>query len=98
MQQKSLKCPSRNATNFFPILHPTVLIKPGISGLISGVSGLQRPEFPDLYPEFPPEYPKSGVSGLIPGVFPRSIPNPEYLGYFPEYLGLTAFSPQKLKS
>src|SRR6185437_2234339 len=71
MQQQPLKCPSRNTTNLpqiYPILHPTVLLKPGISGFIPGVSGFRNTEFPGLYPEFCPEFPKPGVSGLIPGV------------------------------
>ena len=56
MQQQSLKCPSRNTTNLpqiYPILHPTVLLKPGISGFIPGVSEFTNPEYPGLNPEFP---------------------------------------------
>ena len=87
MQQQSLKCPSRNTTKLpqiYTILPPTVLLKPGISGFIPGVSGFRNPEFraytrsftrsvpnpeyPGLYPEFRPEFSKPGVSGLIPGV------------------------------
>src|SRR6185312_13498311 len=101
MQQQSLTCPSRNTINLpqiYPILHPTVLIKPGISGFISGVFGLRSPEFPGLYPEFPPEYPKPGVSGLIPGISPGVFKNPEHPGLYPESPDPTAFSPQKLKS
>jgi len=72
MQQQSLKCPSRNTTNLpqiYPILHPTVLLKPGISGLIPGVSGFR----------------KSGVSGPIPGVSPGVSQNPEFPGLYPEF-------------
>ena len=42
--------------------------------------------------------PKSGVSGPILGVSPGVFKNPEYPGLYPESPGLTAFSPQKLKS
>jgi hypothetical protein len=84
MQQKSLKCPSRNATNLPNSTsnssnktrnirtHIRSIRTPtsGVSGPIPGVSpGVSQIRSIRAYTRsFPPEYPKPGVSGLFPGV------------------------------